>query len=451
MPRKKTHEEYLIEVAKVNPNIEVLETYTNAHIKILHKCKICSYKWMAAPMNLLQQNGECPQCHKNEINHKKHEKYVTEVAKINPNIEVLGQYVGNKTKILHKCKKCGYQWFIRPDHISKRKCPFCKPKTPRKTQKQYINEVKNINPYIEVIEDYIDSRVKIKHKCLIDGHEWLARPATILYGTGCPMCAKNSQRKTSDCYIKEVANINPNINVIGEYVQSHVKILHRCKICGYEWYATPHKILEGQGCPKCNDGVSYPNKFIYNFLEQLEINYLSEKSFDWSDGRKYDIYIPSLNCIIENHGEQHYIRGFDGIGGRTLKEEQKNDTIKKRLASSHQIKNYVVLDCRQSNKKWIKDSIMRSTLPNLLNFVENDIDWDTCAINALSSFVFKAIKLWEQGLSTGAIANKLKISKQSVENYLKKATVLQLCNYSQKESCKRTRMENQINNSLQNK
>ena len=46
---------------------------------------------------------------------KTHEEYVTEVAKLYPNIEVVGKYVGSYIKIMHKCKIDGYIW--RPDQI----------------------------------------------------------------------------------------------------------------------------------------------------------------------------------------------------------------------------------------------------------------------------------------------------------------------------------------------
>ena len=50
--------------------------------------------------------------------------------------------------------------------------------------------------------------------------------------------------------------------------------------------------------------------------------------FEWSENKRYDVYIPYLNCIVENHGEQHYNNSFKSLNGRTLEEEQKNDKYK---------------------------------------------------------------------------------------------------------------------------
>ena len=40
----------------------------------------------------------------NIMKRKTHEEYVFEVSQINPFIEVIGKYAGNHIKILHKCK-----------------------------------------------------------------------------------------------------------------------------------------------------------------------------------------------------------------------------------------------------------------------------------------------------------------------------------------------------------
>ena len=39
MPRRKTHEEYVKEVAEINPDIEVVDRYINDNTKIKHRCK----------------------------------------------------------------------------------------------------------------------------------------------------------------------------------------------------------------------------------------------------------------------------------------------------------------------------------------------------------------------------------------------------------------------------
>lgn len=276
--------------------------------------------------------------------------------------------------------------------------------------------------------------------------KWDATPTHILSGRKCPVCSKKHSsdlRRTSQAEYEALLQSNhPNIKLIGEYITCHDKILHKCKTCGHEWEVCPSNITRILGCPKCSDGVSYPNKFICSLLDQIKVEYVIEKSFDWSNGKRYDIYIPSLNCIIENHGNQHYCEnGFSTIGGRTLHEEERNDNIKMNLALLNKINNYIIIDCRKSEKTYIKESIMSSHLPELLKFAENDINWGACDNFATSSFITKTAELWEQGLSIDFISNKLKLHRGTVTRYLRTANSLKLCNYTRVEAYQRTKLQ----------
>ena len=83
MSKKKTHEEYVAELAIKNPNIEVLERYINATTPILHRCKIDGHEWKPVPNNILRGSG-CPKCAK--ILKKTTSYYIEELAIVNPNI-----------------------------------------------------------------------------------------------------------------------------------------------------------------------------------------------------------------------------------------------------------------------------------------------------------------------------------------------------------------------------
>ena len=61
MSKKKTHEEYISEVQKKNPNVEVVEEYRGKKEKILHRCKVCGHQWSVYPGSILQGYG-CPKC-----------------------------------------------------------------------------------------------------------------------------------------------------------------------------------------------------------------------------------------------------------------------------------------------------------------------------------------------------------------------------------------------------
>jgi len=220
---------------------------------------------------------------------------------------------------------------------------------------------------------------------------------------------------------------------------SNENILMRCPDCGYEKEINIYYLrIKGFGCPKCSDGISYPEKFMINLLEQLSLNFkfqLSKTIFDWCNGYKYDLYLDTINCIIETHGIQHYEENhFRDLLNKT----QENDRDKKQLASNNGINNYIVLDCRRSTIEWIKNSVMNSGLPQLLNFKEADIDWIICHKSACLTIIKKACDLWNNGVKdTFKISTILKHSRGTVIRYLHQGAELGWCDYISKEEQKK--------------
>ena len=218
-------------------------------------------------------------------------------------------------------------------------------------------------------------------------------------------------------------------------VGSHKKIYMKCPDCGLE------RKLEvcilayvGFGCLKCSDGKPYPEKFLFNVLQQLLDqkfqSQLSKTTFKWCDKYKYDNYINNINCIIETHGIQHYEEINNNW--QSLEKTQDNDFDKEWIARKSNIKNYIILDCRKSTMEWIKNSIMNSRLPNLLNFKEEDINWLKCHEYAYNSLVKLVCDLWDDGIkSTTKIAEIFQITSNTVGKYLKQGFKLGWCNYDQ--------------------
>ena len=308
MSKKKTHEEYVNELLIKNANIEVIEKYINAKTPILHHCIMHNVFWRVAPTNVLCGHG-CPECGGNVK--KTHEQYVEEVKGIYPFIDVIDQYVDSRTKIKHHCKMDGHIWSVAPYVILRGSgCPKCS-NNAKKTTAEYINELSKINNNIEVLDDYINAVTPIAHRCKIDNHIWDAAPCNILSGKGCPVCKfsklSNIFIKSHDQYVKELAEMNPYVEVLEEYVNSHVPILHRCKIDGYIWEISPTNILNGNGCPQCNE--SNGERQIRAWLQDNHIEYIYQKTFiDCKDIKvlPFDFYLPKHNLCIEYDGEQHF-------------------------------------------------------------------------------------------------------------------------------------------------
>lgn len=86
---------------------------------------------------------------------------------INPDIEVLGEYINTKTNILVKDKKCSHEWNTSaPRELLKgRKCPICtRIRTNKKLIKDKTGEIKTMNngEVAEIIEYNKNNNMKIK-------------------------------------------------------------------------------------------------------------------------------------------------------------------------------------------------------------------------------------------------------------------------------------------------
>lgn len=55
-------EQFLQTAAKIHPNIEFLDKYTNSRTRIHCRCKLDGYEWMALPSSLIYHYCGCPKC-----------------------------------------------------------------------------------------------------------------------------------------------------------------------------------------------------------------------------------------------------------------------------------------------------------------------------------------------------------------------------------------------------
>lgn len=218
---------------------------------------------------------------------------------------------------------------------------------------------------------------------------------------------------------------------------SKEKIWIKCPYCGYREYITARVLYKRvNSCKVCGDGVSYPEKFISCMLKQLNIKYKKDIVFEWSDNRKYDFYFEFHNkkIIIETNGSQHYKVEFEKIGekARTLKEEEENDKYKKELANKY-IDYYIELDCSESNKQYIINSIYNSDIYSIFKKVFDNINFDECDYFATNNSIFRDVcNLWNSNdtITTTDISNELNLDIGTVIKYLKRGNEHGICNYS---------------------
>lgn len=257
-----------------------------------------------------------------------------------PTLTVIGTYKNNRTKIEMHCDVCGYSFYSTPGSMCFGSgCPKCGG-TMKKTQDEFIEEVKTINPNIIVLGDYKSTDNKVLLKCSICNHKWEATPHSILSGKGCPKCS-GVNRKTHDEFVEEMNREHPEIIVIGKYSNNRHKITMRCSICGTYFDKSPHDALSKNtslGCPNCkkSDGELK----IDHWLKSHQIQFIHEYRFnDCKDkyALPFDFYIKSLNTAIEYDGVQHFKSNAFFGGEKAFSILQMHDQIKNEYCSTHGI------------------------------------------------------------------------------------------------------------------
>ena len=116
------------------------------------------------------------------------------------------------------------------------------------------------------------------------------------------------KKKTHEEFIKELKIINPNIEIIGKYSKSNIRIKCKCLVCNYEWEALPHCLIYAgkhnmNSCPCCNGRhllightdlwTTHPNvaKMLVNASDGYKYTKSSEVKVDWicpECGTKHD-------------------------------------------------------------------------------------------------------------------------------------------------------------------
>lgn len=333
-------------------------------------------------------------------------------------IEILGRKVDNIYKnqgfrkyYLYKCHICGFDssarhyingdirnntWMCESDLTRGKQCACCA----GKVVQEGINDVATTNP--ELVKYFVDKSLAKKYSA----------HSNQLIDVLCPIC--NTQKE------KQMM-----INTVSR---------------------------QGVSCIGCGSSYSYPEKLMYFLLSQLHIGFEMHKSFEWSNGinhpnskiagnKEYDFYIHSHKLIIEMHGPQHYnansVFAKYGYRGRTLEEEQENDSIKQKLAIDNGY-NYIIIDCQKSNISYISSNIKGSKLHNYIDL--HDVDWEQCNTNALYGIKLMVIeeKAKNPELKTTDLAKKYNVDSSTISKWLNQGK--DICGYNPKEEIAHNRI-----------
>ena len=189
----------------------------------------------------------------------------------------------------------------------------------RKTNEQFVEELRENNPTIKPLEKYKGARTHIKVQCMTCGHIWEATPTNLIRGKGCPNCAKKELRnihlKSTSTFVEEMKNLDENIEILGEYTGSHDKIMCRCITHNVIFYSNPTHLLQGKsGCKKC-EGDKISSRLIKpqdDFIRDVQrINPYVEIVDKYTGAqnrirvqctRCFNIWTPVAGSLLSGHG-----------------------------------------------------------------------------------------------------------------------------------------------------
>lgn len=202
-----------------------------------------------------------------------------------------------------KCKH-GHtiEYAMGSNFLRSRGCESCNAKVRVKEPlaNSYSTWLWNHGGYAVVLDDYVDSMtLTVLHGCNFCGHEFLAIPIVLkraysVNDNGCRDCFPKeggSYAWTEQRYKTALkARHGDAIILLGTYVTQNVNVLHRCNVCGHEWYPHPGLLLSRHGCTVCGMRKSAANASKRKSLE------LRGRRFEGLQG-----YEPqALEWIVEN-------------------------------------------------------------------------------------------------------------------------------------------------------
>lgn len=206
-----------------------------------------------------------------------------------------------------------------------------------------------------------------------------------------------------------------------------------CPLCGTIKKKPIRELVKhGLACPACSDGISYPNKFMYNLLQQLNIIFIHELTkkhpgFEWVKKYRYDFYfnINGAQYIVEMDGGFH----FNNVFGACSDDEKDKIAIQNGVEVIRINCDYQIRD----RFDYVKSHIINSKLSELFDL--SIIDWNACDKNAEGSLLISACEYYANGITDiGEISTKVGVKNSTVIRYLKAGARLGLCDYDSKEA-----------------
>lgn len=347
--KRKTHKQFIEEIAASNPyysrnEFEIIDRYVNAKTKIRCKCLKCGTFFERRPDHLRHGRG-CPKCDNVGTGPTlmTHEEFIDKLLLkndkfANRDFEIVGNYQGSLQAITCSCPLHG-DWVTNSSSLLRGSgCPKC---ANRMTRDGFFEKLSERNDQfsrseIEIVGKYIDSKTKIKCRCLVCGKTWETTPNGLLGNHGCPNYRQHPDwvdPKTPSCeqFIQWLSVMHPNIELLNRYDNMTKPLNCRCKVCGHEWETNGTRLITvGQGCPQwqSHPGYSSPKKKNHpEFINELTARNPAYRDREFELLSKYNGMDNKVECRCLLCGRQWSRTAYDllalGSGCPTCSSEKR--------------------------------------------------------------------------------------------------------------------------------
>ena len=361
MPKKKTYEEYVIDIKRMsNFSFYEFPSTIKAKTKLKLKCKNCgklvvtTYDQIRSSYKRTNKKVVCKNCglkrtYKENLYDRINSYHKRLLDSGKDDFDFHPSTV--KDSGIFYCVHCGTYYLSTIDAVLYNSkvcgCPKCA-RNYRKNRKDRVS-------YKSVYEKCLEKRMDIPYKPLFSTGRhsksyyicqkhglYLQENGSHLLGNGCPDCYNENKNNLSNKlsnseFFKRVLDLGfkPCFN----YVNYDHNTTFECLECHCKFSSTLHNILSGGSCPNCSPKVSHGEMLIKNYLNKYNINYISEKRFDDCIDKRslpFDFYLPDYNILIEYQGQQHFTDVDYFYKDRTcLKDRKHKDYLKAKYAKEN--------------------------------------------------------------------------------------------------------------------
>lgn len=288
--------------------------------------------------------------------------------------------------------------------------------------KYKLGEIVNNCEIIELVrlpqKGYEKGVKAYKVKCLETKEFFHIRESGLKAGNGSPYVAGHKFYYENSLMSREDLSryiVNPEDSKLS--LGSSKRILCKCIECGHKQRKVVHNLTRrGFYCVVCSKGVSLPERLLSSYLRAKNIEFEAQKVFPDLKNRRFDFFIPSLNMVVETHGEQHFSPSF---GQKAFNNTRKSDKIKRDYLLGKHIK-YLEINCSESSPEQIFKQL------NNIDFLPSVNEEEFLKIKKdaflQSKYPIKNMRLmYEDGYSIQDIATTYKLDWKTVQRLFKKS------------------------------